>query len=233
MCKTLENIISVEILRKIEAKRRKFAIWHYEERVSETGASEREETHETSQVEVSVGHEEERDKNEQSEEQQEDKENEVDEGDDEVYKDEETREETEKDNEKSDEGDEKENDEGDEGGEEDEETKKGNEEDKEENIDHMSTTLAELRKKRKHNMDANILESSSIGTNPNRPSIDEVVKSFNIEKYGVRMPLNENNDLSGDIVVKSSMGKGFDKFRGILQGWGWRISLELAALGSI
>ncbi|XP_060200360.1 uncharacterized protein LOC132628611 [Lycium barbarum] len=154
------------------------------------------------------------------EEQQEDKENEVDEGGDEVEKDEETREETEKDNEKSDEGDEEESDEGDEGGEEDEETEKGNEEDEKENTDHMSMTLAELRKKRKHNMDANILESSSIGTNPNGPSIDEVVKSFSIEKYGVRMPLNENNDLSSDIMVKSSMGKGFDKLRGILRQQG-------------
>ncbi|XP_060177757.1 uncharacterized protein LOC132607689 [Lycium barbarum] len=84
-----------------------------EERVSETGALEREETHETPQVEVSVGHEKERDKNEQSEEKQEDKENEVDEGDDEVDKDEETREETEEDNENFAEGNE-ENDEGDE-----------------------------------------------------------------------------------------------------------------------
>ncbi|XP_060190719.1 uncharacterized protein LOC132619993 [Lycium barbarum] len=137
------------------------------ERVSETGASEREETYETSQVEVSVGHEEERYKNEQNKEQQEDKE------DDEADKDEETREETENDNEKFAERDEEE---GDEGGEEDAKTEK----------------------------------------DPNRPSIDEVVKSFSIENYSVRMTLNGNNDLSGDIVVKSRMGKGFDKFRGIL-----------------
>ncbi|XP_060180498.1 uncharacterized protein LOC132610221 [Lycium barbarum] len=133
-----------------------------EERVSETGASEREETHETF-----VGHEEESDKNEQSKEQHEDKE---DEGDDEVDKDEETREER----------DEEEGDEGDEGGEEDAETEK----------------------------------------DPNRPSIDEVVKSFSIEKYSVTMPLNGNNDLSGDFVVRSSMGKSFDTFRGILRQQG-------------
>ncbi|XP_060195112.1 uncharacterized protein LOC132624335 [Lycium barbarum] len=107
--------------------------------------------------ETSVGHEEESDKNEQSEEQQADKE---DEGDDEVDKDEETREESEKENEKSaegdeandegneEEGDEKEGDEGDERGEEDAETEKGNEEE-EESTDHMSTTLAELRKQGK------------------------------------------------------------------------------------
>ncbi|XP_059279558.1 uncharacterized protein LOC132033568 [Lycium ferocissimum] len=148
------------------------------------------------------------------------------EGDDEVDKDEETREESEKANEKvvegdeeNDEGDGEEGYEGDERSEEDEETEKGNEEE-EESPDHMSTTLAELRKKRKHNVNANILESSSIAINPNRPSIDEVVKSFSIEKYGMRIPLNENNDLSGDIVVKSSMGKGFDKFRGILRQQG-------------
>ncbi|XP_059289325.1 uncharacterized protein LOC132042829 [Lycium ferocissimum] len=69
-------------------------------------------------------------------------------------------------------------------------------------------------------MDANLVESSSIATDPNRPSIEEVVKSFSIEKYGVTMPLNGNKDLSGDFVVRSTMGKGFDTFRGILRQQG-------------
>ncbi|XP_060182517.1 uncharacterized protein LOC132612215 [Lycium barbarum] len=154
-----------------------------EERVSETGASEREEIYETS-----VGHEEERD--------------------------EENVENVEGDEEEGNEGDER--GEGDEGGEEDAEIEKGNEKE-EESIDQ---TLVELKRKRKHNADANLVESSSIAIDPNRPSIDEIVKSFSIEKYGVTMPLNGNNDLSGDFVVRSSMGKGFDTFRGILRQQG-------------
>ncbi|XP_060168904.1 uncharacterized protein LOC132599604 [Lycium barbarum] len=34
------------------------------------------------------------------------------------------------------------------------------------------------------------------------------------------MPLNGNKDLSGDFVVRSTMGKGFDTFRGILRQQG-------------
>ncbi|KAK4356019.1 hypothetical protein RND71_024990 [Anisodus tanguticus] len=50
-----------------------------------------------------------------------------------------------------------------------------------------------------------------------RPSNDEAVKSFSIEKFRVRMPLDEQGDLNGDIVVKSVMGKPFDNVRKTLQ----------------
>ncbi|KAK4366721.1 hypothetical protein RND71_014601 [Anisodus tanguticus] len=50
-----------------------------------------------------------------------------------------------------------------------------------------------------------------------RPSTDEVVKSFIIEKFQMRMSLDKHADLNGDIIVKSVMGKLFDNFRKTLQ----------------
>ncbi|KAK4374797.1 hypothetical protein RND71_005474 [Anisodus tanguticus] len=66
-------------------------------------------------------------------------------------------------------------------------------------------------------MDANVVEYFSVGVDPKRPSIEDVVKSFSIAKSGAKMPLDDNNDLTGDIVVKLGMGKSFDVFRGTLK----------------
>ncbi|KAK4356301.1 hypothetical protein RND71_025272 [Anisodus tanguticus] len=38
-----------------------------------------------------------------------------------------------------------------------------------------------------------------------------------IDKYGVRTPLDDHSDLTGDIVIKSGMEKSFDNFRGTLK----------------
>ncbi|PHT54385.1 hypothetical protein CQW23_08847 [Capsicum baccatum] len=53
--------------------------------------------------------------------------------------------------------------------------------------------------------------------NANIPSIEEFVKTFSIDCYPVRMQYNSSTDLTGDLVVKSVMGKSFDNFRKILR----------------
>ncbi|KAF3642821.1 hypothetical protein FXO38_20905 [Capsicum annuum] len=53
--------------------------------------------------------------------------------------------------------------------------------------------------------------------NDNSPFAEELVKTFNIDHYPVRMQCDGATNLMGDFVVKSAMGKSFDAFRKILQ----------------
>ncbi|KAH0659331.1 hypothetical protein KY289_028079 [Solanum tuberosum] len=45
---------------------------------------------------------------------------------------------------------------------------------------------------------------------------EDVVKTFNIDKFQVEMPIDDPTNLTGDFVVKSAMGAKFDAFRTIL-----------------
>ncbi|KAG5617242.1 hypothetical protein H5410_017066 [Solanum commersonii] len=45
---------------------------------------------------------------------------------------------------------------------------------------------------------------------------EDVVKTFNIDKFQVEMPIDDPTNLIGDFVVKSAMGAKFDAFRTIL-----------------
>ncbi|KAH0699093.1 hypothetical protein KY284_013308 [Solanum tuberosum] len=45
---------------------------------------------------------------------------------------------------------------------------------------------------------------------------EDVVKTFNINKFQVEMPIDDPTNLTGDFVVKSAMGAKFDAFRTIL-----------------
>ncbi|KAM3339154.1 hypothetical protein P3S68_031240 [Capsicum galapagoense] len=49
----------------------------------------------------------------------------------------------------------------------------------------------------------------------NSPSTEELVKTFSIGHYPVRMQCDGAADLTGDFVIKSSIGKSFDVFRKI------------------
>ncbi|PHU00645.1 hypothetical protein BC332_30432 [Capsicum chinense] len=51
----------------------------------------------------------------------------------------------------------------------------------------------------------------------NSPSTEELVKTFSIDRYLVRMQCNGAIDLTGDFVVNSVMGKSFDAFKKILR----------------
>ncbi|KAF3674364.1 putative glycerol-3-phosphate 2-O-acyltransferase 6-like [Capsicum annuum] len=53
--------------------------------------------------------------------------------------------------------------------------------------------------------------------NVNSPSVKELVKTFSIDHYPMRMQCDSATDLTGDLVVKSVIGKSFDTFRKILQ----------------
>ncbi|PHT81839.1 hypothetical protein T459_14854 [Capsicum annuum] len=53
--------------------------------------------------------------------------------------------------------------------------------------------------------------------NANIPSDEELVKTFSIDCYLVRMQCDGGTNLTGDFVVKSAIGKSFDAFRKILQ----------------
>ncbi|KAF3624187.1 hypothetical protein FXO38_30386 [Capsicum annuum] len=53
--------------------------------------------------------------------------------------------------------------------------------------------------------------------NANSLSAEELVKTFNIDRYLVRMQCDGATDLTGDFVVKSAMEKSFDTFRNILR----------------
>ncbi|KAF3653145.1 putative protein EIN4-like [Capsicum annuum] len=53
--------------------------------------------------------------------------------------------------------------------------------------------------------------------NANSPSIEELVKTFSIDRYPVRMQSDSATDLTGDLMVKSIMEKSFDAFRKILR----------------
>ncbi|KAM3281576.1 hypothetical protein P3S67_028598 [Capsicum chacoense] len=52
--------------------------------------------------------------------------------------------------------------------------------------------------------------------NANRPSTKELVKTFSIDSYSVRMQCDGASDLTSDFVIKSAMGTYFDAFRKIL-----------------
>ncbi|PHT90606.1 hypothetical protein T459_05719 [Capsicum annuum] len=49
--------------------------------------------------------------------------------------------------------------------------------------------------------------------NANSPSTKELLKTFSIDRYPVRMQRDGTTDLTGDLVVKSIMGKSFDAVR--------------------
>ncbi|KAF3632978.1 hypothetical protein FXO38_25835 [Capsicum annuum] len=51
------------------------------------------------------------------------------------------------------------------------------------------------------------------GLNTNSPFNDELVKTFNIDSYPVRMQCDGATDLTDDLLVKLSMKKSFDTFR--------------------
>ncbi|PHT87718.1 hypothetical protein T459_09824 [Capsicum annuum] len=51
----------------------------------------------------------------------------------------------------------------------------------------------------------------------NSPSTEELVKDVSIDHYPVRMQCDGATDLTGDFMVKSSMGKSFDAFKKILR----------------
>ncbi|PHU22406.1 hypothetical protein BC332_07513 [Capsicum chinense] len=53
--------------------------------------------------------------------------------------------------------------------------------------------------------------------NTNIPSIEELVKTFSIDRYPVRIQCDGATDLTGDLVVKSVMGKSFNAFKKILR----------------
>ncbi|PHT86834.1 hypothetical protein T459_08940 [Capsicum annuum] len=53
--------------------------------------------------------------------------------------------------------------------------------------------------------------------NANSPSIEELVKTFSIDRYPVRMQWDSATDLTGDLMVKSVMEKSFDAFRKIIR----------------
>ncbi|PHT84516.1 hypothetical protein T459_12959 [Capsicum annuum] len=53
--------------------------------------------------------------------------------------------------------------------------------------------------------------------NANSPSAEELVKTFSIDRYPMRMQCDGATDLMGDIMVKSVMEKSFDAFRKILR----------------
>ncbi|KAM3264208.1 hypothetical protein P3L10_001202 [Capsicum annuum] len=53
--------------------------------------------------------------------------------------------------------------------------------------------------------------------NANSPSAEELVKTFSIDPYPVRMQCDDATDLMGDFMVKSAMEKSFDAFRKILR----------------
>ncbi|KAH0659056.1 hypothetical protein KY285_027605 [Solanum tuberosum] len=45
---------------------------------------------------------------------------------------------------------------------------------------------------------------------------EDVVKTFNIDKFQVEMPIDDPTNLTGDFVVKSAMGAKVDAFRTLL-----------------
>ncbi|PHU02087.1 hypothetical protein BC332_27338 [Capsicum chinense] len=53
--------------------------------------------------------------------------------------------------------------------------------------------------------------------NANSSSVEELVKTFNIDRYPLRMKCDGATDLTGDLVVKSVIEKSFDAFRKILR----------------
>ncbi|PHT68667.1 hypothetical protein T459_28154 [Capsicum annuum] len=63
--------------------------------------------------------------------------------------------------------------------------------------------------------------------NANIPSTKELVKTFSIDSYPVRMQCDGATNLTGDFVVKSAMGKSVDAFRKILQEQIWKLILVL------
>ncbi|PHU06174.1 hypothetical protein BC332_26996 [Capsicum chinense] len=53
--------------------------------------------------------------------------------------------------------------------------------------------------------------------NANSPSVVELVKTFSIDRYPMRIQCDGATDLTGDLMVKSVVGKSFDAFRKILR----------------
>ncbi|KAF3632024.1 hypothetical protein FXO38_26335 [Capsicum annuum] len=57
--------------------------------------------------------------------------------------------------------------------------------------------------------------------NANIPSAEELVKTFSIDRYPMRMQCDGATNLTDDFVVKSAMGKSFDAFRKIVENKNW------------
>ncbi|PHU08631.1 hypothetical protein BC332_20491 [Capsicum chinense] len=53
--------------------------------------------------------------------------------------------------------------------------------------------------------------------NSNSPFAEDLVKTFSIDRYPMRMQCDGALNLTGDFVVKSAMGKSFDTFKKILR----------------
>ncbi|PHU19345.1 hypothetical protein BC332_10496 [Capsicum chinense] len=53
--------------------------------------------------------------------------------------------------------------------------------------------------------------------NANSPFAEELVKTFSIDRYPVKIQCDDATDLTGDFVVKPAMEKSFDAFRNILR----------------
>ncbi|KAF3621924.1 hypothetical protein FXO37_32539 [Capsicum annuum] len=53
--------------------------------------------------------------------------------------------------------------------------------------------------------------------NANSPFAEELVKTFSIDRYPVKIQCDGATDLTGDFVVKPAMEKSFDAFRNILR----------------
>ncbi|KAJ8555087.1 hypothetical protein K7X08_000022 [Anisodus acutangulus] len=77
--------------------------------------------------------------------------------------------------------------------------------------------LTKTKNQHDENVKSCTIESYSTCTDPNKPSTDDVVKSFSLDKYSVKMSLDVHNDLSDDIIENPSIRRNFDKFRAIRQ----------------
>ncbi|KAH0633613.1 hypothetical protein KY284_036399 [Solanum tuberosum] len=62
---------------------------------------------------------------------------------------------------------------------------------------------------------------------------DEELIILSIDKFQVKMPIDNPTNLTGDFVVKSVMDIKFDDFRKTFRDKNWRISLSLAVLDTL
>ncbi|MCD9639060.1 hypothetical protein HAX54_023341 [Datura stramonium] len=80
-----------------------------------------------------------------------------------------------------------------------------------------TTTNDKTEEENDENVRSTPTEASSSARDPSTNSTEIVVKIIRFENYNIKMLIDVHGDLESDIVVRSSMGRGFTEYRKILR----------------
>ncbi|MCE3049784.1 hypothetical protein HAX54_045777 [Datura stramonium] len=98
-----------------------------------------------------------------------------------------------------------------------EDRKDENNDDDDDTDENTTTTDDKTKEENDENVPSIPAEASSSGRDPRTTSTEIVVQNIRFENYNLKMLMDVHEELEGDIVVRSSMGRGFTEFRKLLR----------------